>query len=253
MTAKIIIATHKKYRMPSDAVYLPVQVGADGKADLGYQKDNEGENISGKNKNYCELTGLYWAWKNLDVDIVGLAHYRRHFALKSSKGDKWDRILTAEQLEAALDGVDAILPNPRNYFIESNYSQYVHAHHAEDLDKTREIIAEKYPDYIPAYDAYMKRSIGHRFNMFIMRRPQFDAYCQWMFDILFELEKRLDISGYNANDSRVFGFVSERLIDIWLETNSIKYKELPCMFMEKQNWIVKGFNFLKRKFMKIRK
>ena len=61
---KIIVATHKKYKMPNDAMYLPVQVGAEGKETLGYVRDNEGENISHKNPNYCELTGLYWAWKN---------------------------------------------------------------------------------------------------------------------------------------------------------------------------------------------
>ena len=220
VNAKIIVATHKAYQMPADSIYVPVQVGAEGKASLGYVVDNTGDNISAKNKNYCELTGLYWAWKNLDADYIGLAHYRRHFSIKS-KGDKWASILTA---------------------------QYVHAHHAIDLDTTREIISEKYPGYLRAYDAYMKRTIGHRFNMFIMKKEKFNDYCSWLFDILFELEKRLDISQYNQNDSRVFGFVSERLIDVWLETNSIKYKEIPCMFMEKQNWIVKGFNFLKRKF-----
>ena len=75
---KIIVATHKKYKMPNDAMYLPVQVGAEGKETLGYVRDNEGENISHKNPNYCELTGLYWAWKNLDAEYLGLAHYRRH-------------------------------------------------------------------------------------------------------------------------------------------------------------------------------
>ena len=142
---------------------------------------------------------------------------------------------------------DVVLPKPRNYFIESNYSQYAHAHHAIDLDTTRAILSEKYPEYIPVYDNYMKRTTGHRFNMFIMKKEKFDAYCSWLFDVLFELERRLDISQYSQNDSRVFGFVSERLIDAWLETNSVKYKEIPCMFMEKQNWLVKGFNFLKRK------
>ena len=83
---KVIIATHKKYRMPEDKLYLPLHVGAEGKTDeegnpldLGYQKDNTGENISELNPSFCELTGLYWAWKNLDADYVGLAHYRRHF------------------------------------------------------------------------------------------------------------------------------------------------------------------------------
>lgn len=245
--AKIIVATHKAYQMPADSMYVPIQVGAEGKASLGYAVDNVGDNISAKNKNYCELTGLYWAWKNLDADYIGLAHYRRHFSVRS-KGDKWASILTADELNQLLKENDVILPKPRNYFIESNYSQYVHAHHAIDLDTTREIISEKYPGYLKAYDAYMKRTIGHRFNMFIMKKEKFNDYCSWLFDILFELENRLDISQYNQNDSRVFGFVSERLIDVWLETNSIKYKEIPCMFMEKQNWLVKGFNFLKRKF-----
>lgn len=79
---KIIIATHKKYWLPKDSIYLPLQVGAEGKKDLGYVKDNIGDNISAKNANFCELTGLYWAWKNLDADYVGLVHYRRYFTRK---------------------------------------------------------------------------------------------------------------------------------------------------------------------------
>ncbi len=247
---KIIIATHKSYQMPKDSMYLPIHVGAEGKADLGYLKDNSGDNISEKNANYCELTGLYWAWKNLDADYIGLAHYRRHFCLKSSKGDKWQKILTKEQLEPLLQKHDIILPNPRNYFIETNYDQYVHAHHAEDLDTTRQILQERYPNYLPIYDDYMKRTIGHRFNMFIMKKEIFDAYCSWLFEILFELEKRLDISDYSKNDARVFGFVSERLIDVWIENNKLSYLEMPVEFMEKENWLKKGSAFLKRKFAK---
>ena len=101
--------------------------------------------------------------------------------------------------------------------------------------------------YIPVYDDYMKRTIGHRFNMFIMKRKCLDAYCSWLFDILFELEKRLDISSYSANDKRVFGFVSERLLDVWLDANKIKSKDIPYIFLEKENWITKGVNFVLRK------
>jgi len=93
----------------------------------------------------------------------------------------------------------------------------------------------------------MKRTWGPRFNMFVMKREYFDAYCEWLFDILFELERRLDISSYSPYDARVFGFVSERLLDVWIETKDISYKELPCMFMENQNWLVKGGHFLLRK------
>ena len=80
-----------------------------------------------------------------------------------------------------------------------------------------------------------------------MKKELFNDYCTWLFDILFELEKRLDISEYSANDSRVFGFVSERLLDVWLDTKGYGYKDIPYVFMEKQNWIIKGTNFLKRK------
>ena len=81
---KIIVATHKSFEMPQNKeLYLPVHVGCQGKDDLGYQGDNTGENISQLNPYYCELTGLYWAWKNLDCDYLGLVHYRRYFTKKT--------------------------------------------------------------------------------------------------------------------------------------------------------------------------
>ena len=86
------------------------------------------------------------------------------------------------------------------------------------------------------------------FNMFVMRRDLFDAYCQWLFSVLFELEKRLDVSSFDPYNQRVFGFVGERLLDVWLEKNRILYKEQNVSFMEKQSWLKKGGLFLKRKF-----
>ena len=244
---KIIVAAHKEYWMPRDPMYVPVRVGAEGKEeDFGYTPDNTGENISAKNANYCELTGLYWAWKNLDCEYLGLAHYRRHFTVLRGTNDRRD-VLTLDQARGLFSNTDAVLPKKRNYWIETNYGQYVHAHHEEDLIETRKIIEEKYPEYIPAYDRVMKKTSGHRFNMFIMKKDVCDAYCTWLFDILFELEKRLDISDYSENDRRVFGFVSERLLDVWLETNGIRCKDIPYIFLEKQNWFTKCINFVLRK------
>ena len=73
--------------MPEDKIYLPIHVGRVEKADLGYLGDDTGDNISAKNANYCELTGLYWAWKNLKCDYIGLCHYRRYFAHAVSGSD----------------------------------------------------------------------------------------------------------------------------------------------------------------------
>ena len=246
MDIQVIVATHKPYWMPNDSMYLPVQVGAEGKESLGFTPDNTGENISAKNANYCELTGLYWAWKNLNAEYVGLVHYRRHFSLYRGRKDR-KRVLTRGQAGQLFGNTDVLLPVKRNYWIETSYSQYAHAHHAIDLDTTRQIIDEKYPAYLSAFDESMKKTSGHRFNMFIMKKELLDSYCKWLFDILFELEKRLDISEYNDNDRRVFGFVAERLLDVWLITNRVKCRDIPYMFMENQNWGLKIFRFLMRK------
>ena len=115
---KIIVATHKKYNMPKDNMYLPVHVGRQGKDDIGYQGDNEGENISEKNPFYCELTGLYWAWKNLNADYIGLAHYRRNFVYKKGK-NKFECIASKEYMNKKLDEADVILPMKRKLYIEN--------------------------------------------------------------------------------------------------------------------------------------
>ncbi len=244
MDIKILIATHKPYWMPEDKIYLPVQVGFGD--DLGFARDNTGDNISTKNRNYCELTAMYWAWKNLEADYIGLAHYRRHFTVRKGT-DKHTLPVTYSELEPLLKDNDVLLPKKRYYYIETTYNQYIHAHHKEDLDTTEEIIKEKCPEYLAAYKDVMAKTSGHRFNMFIMKKDIFDNYCEWLFMILSELEIRLDISSYSQNDARVFGFVGERLLDVWINTNKISYKEIPYVFMEKQNWLKKGGAFLRRK------
>lgn len=248
MDVKVIVATHRECEINPDPLYLPIHAGAAVHSQtLPYTGDDTGDNISRKNPNYCELTALYWAWKNLDADCLGLCHYRRYFGFGK-------QILTRAQAEALLEKWDILVPKPRNYVIETNYSQYVHAHNEIDLTETRRILAEQDAangtEYAAVFDRVMKRTVGHRFNMFIMRRTLADEYCTWLFGVLFELEKRLDISEYSANDARVFGFVGERLFDVWLETNGKPYKELPYIFIGRENWPVKILNFLKRKFRK---
>ena len=117
---KMIVATHKEYQMPKDEIYIPVQVGAEGKTKIdNYQSDNEGENISIKNPFFCELTGLYWAWKNLDVDYIGLVHYRRYFTSKNNvpkdENEKFKIVSNREEIEEILKTTDVVLPKKRNY------------------------------------------------------------------------------------------------------------------------------------------
>ena len=246
----VIVATHKNYQMPTDKSYLPIQVGSEGKKSIGYTPDNTGDNISNKNSNYCELTGLYWAYKNLDCDYIGLSHYRRYFKGSNNSIDRFENILSTPEIENLLQSTDIILPRKQNYYIETLYSHYSHTLKEEDLIQTRKVIKDLYPDYLSSFDEVMRRKSAHMFNMFIMKKNICDAYCDWLFSILFELEKNIDLSEYTAFQARLFGRVSELLLDVWINKNQYKYKEVPVLYVEKINWIKKGTAFLKAKFLK---
>lgn len=231
-------------------MYLPLQVGAAGKDSIGWQRDDQGENISEKNQTFCELTGQYWAWKNIDADFYGLCHYRRYFGTPYFWKTKKNRILKQSKAQGLLAKSDLLLPKKRHYWIETNQSQYEHAHHAIDLATAKQIIQECCPEYIPSWEKVMGSRSGHRFNMYVMRRNVFFAYSQWLFSILFILERRLDIGGYTANDKRVFGFVAERLLDVWIEHHQIRYIECSVINLESQKWGKKIVSFFRRKFVR---
>ena len=254
---KIIVATHKKYNMPKDDMYIPIHVGKEGKEELGYIGDNTGENISYKNSTYCELTGLYWGWKNLQCDYLGLAHYRRHFAIKRNiinfNKSKQELILNKDYLEKIIAKYQVIVPKKRKYYIESLYDHYKHTHYSEHLDITKEIIERKYPKYSKYLERAYNSKSGYMFNMYIMEKNLSDEYCQWLFEILFELENEIDISNLSAFQGRFLGRVSEIIFNCWLmfkiEEENIKVKELNVIHMDKINWVRKVSSFLKAKYL----
>lgn len=250
---KVIVATHKEYAMPKDSVYLPVHVGAKGKESIGYQRDDEGDNISDKNPYFCELTGLYWAVKNLDADYIGLVHYRRHFSNKKhlkTEEEKLANVLSGEEIDKLLDKSDIVLPKKRKYYIENLYDHYKHTMYVEPLDIAGEIIAEKYPEYYDEFKKLHKRTSAHMFNMCIMKREMVEDYCDWLFDILFELEKRVDSSRYTDFHKRFYGRISELLLDVYINTNKLNYSEVPVIDIQNINWLKKGSGFLLAKLTK---
>ncbi len=250
MNIKILIATHKAYDFPQDNGYLPIQVGkAMNKNDLGIIADNTDDNISAKNTSFCELTALYWAWKNLSkVEYIGLIHYRRYF---SGKGlhIKNKEVASSDFLLNLLKDYDVIVPRKRNYYIESVYNHYKNAHFVRDLDATRKIIEQDFPIYIPAFDRVMNGKKLHLFNMFVMSKVHFEQYCEWLFHILLKLECQIDISNYDVYQKRVFGFLAERLFNVWLVKNQLKVKEQKVVALEGENLVKKAIGLLKRKFL----
>jgi len=239
---KIFVCAHKEVPLPQHPYFLPIQAGAALHEHInGYQPDDEGENISIKNPNFCELTCHYWAWKNLkNVDIVGLNHYRRYFDFTR----KWPQfsadkhfIATEEflkqdyifpDLEKLLTKYDIILPVARHWRV-SNAQQYGDYHIAKDWEMLRQIIKERSPQYIPAFEKTMdhsNKSVGY--NMFITHWEHFEAYSEWLFDILFEVEHRVPPID-DPIQSRIYGYMSERLINVFCEHHQLSIKSVPLI------------------------
>ena len=239
---KIFICAHKEVPLPQLSYFLPIQAGSALRDHIdGYQPDDEGNNISLKNPHFCELTCHYWAWKNLkDVDIVGLNHYRRYFdftrKLPKFSADKHfihtevflKQAYQFPNLEKLLHKYDIILPVARHWRV-SNTQQYSEYHIAKDWEMLRQIIKERSPQYIPAFEKTMDHSnISVGYNMFITHWEHFNDYSEWLFDILFEVERRVPPID-DPIQSRIYGYMSERLINVFCDHHHLRIKHIPLI------------------------
>ena len=207
MKIKIFALTHKKFEVPQDKMYQPLQVGREEKEDLGYLCDNTGDNISAENCYYSELTGLYWIWKNVHTyKYVGTCHYRRYLL------NEQEKIFTeAEYLELLKDydlitTKRVVLNNSYHYGFATNHN--IHA-----LDMTGEVIKELYPEYYDTFVQLVNGTETYFGNMIVTSKKWFDTYCEWLFHIFFEVQKRICLeNGEDDYHKRVFGFISAKYV-----------------------------------------
>ena len=228
-------------------------------------RDDSGDNISHLNPHFCELTAMYWAWKNVDSSYYGLFHYRRILdlseqALKAPPSleptqvnakKKWRASAfgyTKERVDELLAHYDIILPqryidrkDNLDFSDMTLYDIYAKYHYAKDLDKAIELIKSRHPEMQAALEKvlFTKPPRWHIANMFIMRKELYFAYCEWLFPLLFALEAEIDISSYDSYQARIYGFLAERIFNIWLEyqrqTTQPRILEAPMiLFMHKK-------------------
>ena len=265
---KILICCHKPCELPlnPDGIFLPIQVGAAiSNINLGIQRDDQVngipcDNISSKNKSYCELTALYWAWKNIkkiypDLKYIGLNHYRRYFSfnkknffddsIRMSEKEVVNYNLNKNKLEKILSKYDAVMAKPRMYPypLEIDYSV---CHVSDDIRTLKQIIHELSPEYdCDFYKVITSNNKLSHYNMNIIKWNDFDAYCTWLFKILFEAEKRINIANYSDVQSRIFGYMAERLFNVWVEHTQLKKKYLNIIKFSNDN-VQKKINQFKR-------
>ena len=227
----IYIAAHKKFNVPQLDNYAVLQVGAQGKENLGYLQDNTGDNISYKNPNFCELTGLYWIWKNCDDEYKGLVHYRRYFG-KSNLSSKPEDIYTYQKMLQLLDGRDIVLPYVECFKMNAREEILSQCCTEEIFEQLEMVIDKLYPEYRADFDKFFAGNKAVLFNMMFCKAEVFDAYCKWLFDVLFELEKSVDLSELNAYQQRLYGFLSERLLNVWIMHNKLNVVNTPVINVE---------------------
>lgn len=234
MSTRLYVITHKPIELAVPTEYKKMLVGAYKyqSNDKSYIYDNEGtDNISCKNSNYCELTGLYWIWKNDPNDVKGLVHYRRFFT-KNRFTNSINYFLSEDEVNKILKNNNIIVGEKYYMDLPTVKDDYLLNHKEKDWEKLKDIIRRLYPEYLDTFEQVEKANWFYPYNMMIATKGVFNAYCDWLFTILFELEKEIDLTGYDVQQARIFGFMSERLLSVWILANKLKCYEAPVVQLD---------------------
>lgn len=238
---KLFVCCHQPAAVPEHPLLAPIQVGA-ALADRhfpGFLHDDTGENISERNRSYCELTAQYWAWKNVRADYYGFFHYRRYLYpdVKAKRPYRIEGVSTLELLDklgyerfsGLVSQYDLILPKGEDMHIPVR-EHYVNApfHYGKDLELAEQIVREYHPEMDKAAAEYLSGTACYFGNIFVMKRQVFHDYCGWLFPILEEFDRRANVNGYGPQERRVDGYLAERLLGIWAaRRRELRTLELP--------------------------
>lgn len=239
---RLFVSCHQPTNVPKHPLLVPMQVGTALAEERfpGFWYDDEGENISAKNRSYCELTAQYWAWKNADADYVGFFHYRRFLYpdLHTRRPYRIADVPTVECLEKLgygsfsewIEKYDVLAPIGENMHVSvrEHYADAPH-HHGKDLEMVERIVGQRHPEMQKAMERYLSGAVCYFGNIYIMKREIFCDYCEWLFPILEQFDRRADVSAYSPQELRVDGYLAERLFGIWLTYVRERYTvcELP--------------------------
>lgn len=234
----IYVISHKPVECPNLNGYQLIQVGAYNKDHYCNISDDIGDNISDKNPLYCELTGLYWIWRNLADEYVGIVHYRRFFSESLFES----HFLKEKRIKKILKNYDVILPiktklktkTVREQFLENTGTKH-------DLDVMESVLRDKYPDYYEMYNQVFNGKASYYRNMLVTSKDIYDGYCEWLFDVLSEIEMRLDTREYDDYHRRIYGFLSERLLGVYMQYNHYRIYEVGVVQVDLRQNPLKRF------------
>lgn len=226
---RMFVVGHEPFEYPKDSEYMPIQVAKSFSGiDMGILSDDTLDNIATKNPYYCELTAMYWIWKNYTkmekMRYIGICHYRRYLI-----DDEKQDFIRGDMVDELLNGSDFILPRKFSFPCTARVGYISNEGLEKDLDITGKVLAEQYPAYYQAWEKRLLSNCGHYCNLFITTVENYNAYCEWLFEVLEKLEALIDMTGYSKKQKRVYGYLAELLLDVWIETNKKTYVEVPMV------------------------
>lgn len=176
----IYIVAHKAFEMPkivTEGGYIPIFVGG-GKEyahSINSLSDDKGDDhISLKNPTFCELTALYWVWKNdKKSDYIGLNHYRRYFL-----SDVSGQILTSSEINSLMSKCDIVLSSRIRFKSSVRMHLYRTSCHVKDIKLMERVIRKIHPQYSTVLYKYLEGNVMSYANMFIMSKNNLDKYCE---------------------------------------------------------------------------
>ena len=259
---KLFVCCHQPVQVPRHPLLFPIQVGTalTSQKFSGFLHDDTGENISIKNRAYCELTAQYWVWKNIEADYYGFFHYRRYLYPEISTSQPY-RIagkptlhlldkLGYNNFSELIKNYDLILPIGENMHIpvREHYARAPY-HHRKDLELIEQLVKQKYPEMSLALESYFSGTICYFGNIYIMRKEIFYDYCSWLFSLLEEFDHNADKKEYTSQEQRVDGYIAERLLGVYLryKQDNLRVLELPRVHFEPrimQRWKMQALNFV---------
>ncbi len=245
MNIKVFQVFHKQYLSPVSSSWV-YPIGVSGYQQEGFLSDSDGESISNLNNYYCELTAIYYLWKNIKCDFIGLYHYRRYLNFKLDDSifdtplpaiktyDSEDKIVNYltdtvqyDLIQAYTKITDVIIPR-KSILLPSIKAQYLSVHQNEPWSEFENALINKYPNDVDSLNYFSIYPSAPICNIFVMKWDIFNAYCIDLFDIVNKVYSVIG-SPYNAHNNRYPGFLAERFLGFWLHMNKIKYLEVPMI------------------------
>ncbi len=240
----IFIVSHKEIHFAEVPGYSVLQVGTEKNGRLLGANffDNTGDHISALNDAYCELTGLYWIWKNNTDTVVGLVHYRRFFAKLKPHIDFLGRhfviggkpffsLLSTHKALDMLRDVDMVVKKSE-FRLRNVRAIFINQLGEKTFGKIGQTIAKICPEYLAEYEKICTAHSHINCNMFIGKKEVVDAYCSWLFSVLFAMDAEQTRETGERYRNRELGYVSELLFGVWLGHNKIRYRSFSVVFTE---------------------